>query len=116
MTEISITSVPRDFKSDSRFKREMCIRDRYFDTHPITGVRFEGFEIPFFNEAVDLCKRAAMVVPQVQYVGWDVAITPSGPVIIEGNSFTGYDMPQNHKFHEDRCGLLKQFKEAFGEV
>ncbi len=89
---------------------------RYFDTHPITGVRFEGFEIPFFNEAVDLCKRAAMVVPQVQYVGWDVAITPSGPVIIEGNSFTGYDMPQNHKFHEDRCGLLKQFKEAFGEV
>ena len=36
---------------------------RYFDTHPITGVRFEGFEIPFFNEAVDLCKRAAMVVP-----------------------------------------------------
>jgi hypothetical protein len=30
--------------------------------------------------------EAALVVPQVRTVGWDIAITPSGPIIIEGNS------------------------------
>ena len=88
----------------------------YYDRHPITGIVFDEFKVPLYEEAIELCKRAALVVPEVRYVGWDVAISPDGPVIIEGNSLVGYDMPQNHKFHKDRCGLLKEFKEAFGEA
>jgi hypothetical protein len=55
------------------------------ERHPDTGVIFGGFVIPFFREAVMVVKRAAAMIP-VTVVGWDVAITPDGPVLIEGSS------------------------------
>lgn len=56
-----------------------------FEVHPVTNVSFLGYEIPFWNEVVNLCKRAALLIPEVRCVGWDVAITPNKPIIIEGN-------------------------------
>ena len=32
-----------------------------------------------------LVKQMAQVIPSVRYVGWDVALTPNGWVMIEGN-------------------------------
>lgn len=53
--------------------------------HPETGVPFDGFEIPYFHQAV----QAAMDLHQYLYgihsIGWDIAIGEAGPVIIEGN-------------------------------
>lgn len=67
-----------------------CVRkEQRYDVHPLTGARFEGFEIPFFREAKDLVRRASAVVPQVRFVGWDVAITDGGPVLVEGNYYPG---------------------------
>ena len=40
--------------------------------------------------------EAAQRVPQVGYVGWDVAMAEDGPLLIEGNTMPGYDMPQNY--------------------
>ena len=63
--------------------------DNYFEVHPITKEKIIGFKIPMFKEAIDLVKKASKVVPEVKYIGWDVAITPNGPVIIEGNCYPG---------------------------
>lgn len=54
-------------------------------THPATGYRFEGFEIPFFREAKSLVTRAALVTAANRLVGWDIAILADGPSLIEGN-------------------------------
>ncbi len=59
--------------------------------HPYSGIEFIGYPIPFVPEAVELCLRAAMEIPEIRYVGWDVAITQNGPVIVEGNCHPGYD-------------------------
>lgn len=59
---------------------------RVFNKHPVTGVVFEDFEIPCFTEAKELIKKVAGYMPGLRLVGWDVAISESGPVLIEGNS------------------------------
>ena len=54
--------------------------------HPDTGVVFEGFEIPFFKEAVEMAKELHSKLYRIHSVGWDIAITQEGPIFIEGNS------------------------------
>lgn len=63
-------------------------------THPDTGVNFLGFEIPFYEEAVDLALRAHSLLEDCPAIGWDVAITPNGPVLIEGNDNYEITLPQ----------------------
>ena len=87
----------------------------YYETHPDTGVVFKGFKIPMFDECIDLVKRAALRVPTVRYVGWDVGVTENGPVLIEGNTFPGYDMCQNHGHISEGTGILPRFERILGE-
>lgn len=54
-------------------------------SHPDTGVVFKEFKIPFYKEAVELVCRAHRFFYNVKSIGWDVAISENGPVIIEGN-------------------------------
>jgi hypothetical protein len=60
--------------------------------HPRTDMVFDGFSIPFWDQACALVERAALVFLPLRTVGWDVAITPRGPVLIEGN--VTWDPPQ----------------------
>lgn len=61
--------------------------------HPLTGTTFEGFTIPYFNQAKELVIKAAGLMPGLRLVGWDVGIGDSGPVLVEGNS--DYDISGN---------------------
>lgn len=63
--------------------------DNIYHTHPISNKKIVGFKVPLFDEAVNLVKECAKIVPDVAYVGWDVAISDKGPVIVEGNCFPG---------------------------
>ena len=87
----------------------------YYEKHPVTETAFIGFEIPMFRQAVELCLKASEVKPGLAYIGWDVAITPNGPVLIEGNILPGYDMAQNAKFHPDGIGLLPTVEKILGK-
>jgi len=59
---------------------------RVFNKHPVTGCVFEDFEIQYFTEAKELILKVAGYMPGLRLVGWDVAISESGPVLIESNS------------------------------
>ena len=52
--------------------------------HPTSKFILEGFEIPYYKEACNLVLKAVKFVPD-RYIGWDVAISSNGPVIIEAN-------------------------------
>ena len=64
-----------------------------------------GYKLPYVKEAIDLCRKAALVVKDVRYVGWDVYIAPDGPGIIEGNDYPGYDFWQLPEHTPDKTGL-----------
>ena len=63
--------------------------DNIYKVHPITNYPIIGFQVPYFKESINLIKEAALLIPQIGYIGWDVAITNEGPLIIEGNSYPG---------------------------
>jgi len=66
-----------------------CGRDykgERFVYHPDTGVQFVGFKIPRWDEVKEMVQRLANVLPQVRFVGWDLAYTDRGWVFVEGNA------------------------------
>ena len=87
-----------------------------FTVHPTTKMNLIGFEVPYFKQALELCKQAALIEPHIRYVGWDIAITPNGPVIVEGNDLPGYDMPQNYYVSGSDRGMLKEFEDLVGKI
>ena len=53
--------------------------------HPVTGRRLVGEVVPAWEEAEALVRRAAAAFLPVRAIGWDVGITPGGPVLVEAN-------------------------------
>ena len=62
--------------------------------HPTTHIKFDGFQIPCFEEAKKMVLEACLESDKILVVGWDVAISDKGPVIIEGNRRPGFDIVQ----------------------
>lgn len=63
--------------------------DFIYEVHPKSNIKLVGYEIPNYDKAIELVKECAKVVPEVKFVGWDVAILEDDVSIIEGNCFPG---------------------------
>ena len=63
-------------------------RDYFFNSysrHPNSGICFNEYVIPYFNDILILVKKAALLFPKIRSLGWDISVTTTGPVIIEAN-------------------------------
>ena len=73
--------------------------------HPVTHIPFRGYRLPYWDRVTDLVRRAAAAIPELPYIGWDVAFTPDGPIIVEGNANPAIDAqcgswePRGHEEH-----------------
>lgn len=84
---------------------------RVYEAHPRTGTVLTGYQIPMWDEAIAMCCEAAHVVPQMGYLGWDVAITEDGPLFIEANNMPGHDaFPQMPTQAPDKIGFKPQLQ------
>lgn len=57
-----------------------------FETHPVTGEKFEGFQIPHWDQVLKEAEEALREVPGINYVGWDFAIREDDVAFVEGNA------------------------------
>ena len=86
-----------------------------FTRHPDTHEPFKGGTIPFAAEAVQMAKDAAKLVPELPFVGWDIAIAPDGPVVIEGNAapMLVYGWQEMHGALLGERGMRREFEQVF---
>lgn len=86
-----------------------------YPKHPTTDTSIIGFKIPQFEEIKKLVTEAGKVIPEVKFIGWDVALSINGPCIIEGNDFPGHDIYQLPPHRTDGIGVLPQFEKVLGK-
>nr|MBA3273110.1 hypothetical protein [Chthoniobacterales bacterium] len=63
-------------------------------SHPLSGAAIDGNVIPFWQACRELCVSAHQKFPTVFSVGWDVAVTPEGPLLLEANPIWGIEVTQ----------------------
>jgi hypothetical protein len=76
---------------------------RWCDHHPVTGAPVAGRVLEAWPEVRALAEAAQRVFADRMLVGWDIALTPSGPVILEGNSYPDVHFLQ--RVHAQPIGL-----------
>ena len=81
-----------------------------YTKHPDTNLDIVGFRIPMWEEALVFVKKLADVIPNVRYVGWDIALTEKGWVLIEGNEKGQFlwQIPTKEGFRDEFEAICKQ--------
>mgnify|MGYP003888842339 CR=1 FL=1 len=64
------------------------------DRHPVTGAAIQGRFLPRWKEIATLALDAHRAFPQYPSVGWDIANTTDGLMLLEGNYNWGIVLPQ----------------------
>ena len=67
---------------------------QWVESHPVTGAQLVGATLPCWQSVLDLARAAHATVPDNGILGWDIAITPQGALLIECNENTGHGLYQ----------------------
>ncbi len=80
-----------------------------FRCHPVTGTEIRGFKIPYFEEAKAMVYEMIEKLHITGIVGWDIAISEDGPVLIEPNAVPD-PVLLNLPFSPERRGIKNQME------
>ena len=83
-----------------------------YTRHPASGAYLPGFQVPFWPALTACVYRAMDRVPGMGYVGWDIAVTPDGPELIEGN----WHWPGGNIIQFDGVGKYPLLRDCAGET
>lgn len=83
-----------------------------YTRHPASGAYLPGTVIPFWQEITACVSQAMDRVPGMGYVGWDIAVTPDGPELIEGN----WHWPGGNIIQFDGVGKYPLLRDCAGET
>ena len=83
--------------------------------HPDSGTEIYGRVLPNWNNAKEASLKLMRQLPFINYVGWDIVLTDTGPVFLEGNNYTGVRLAQIHSglLSDDR---IRDFYTRYGIV
>lgn len=93
---------------------EMDRRMKKFDFHPDTGAQITGKRIPDWETIKSGVLALTNKVPYLNFVAWDVLLTPEGYCIIEGNASSGCGIFQME--HGVRGSALGDIYRSYGVI
>lgn len=70
-------------------------QDHIYDEHPDTRFKFKDYTFPMWDEVVSFVKRIALNFCEIKYIGWDIAFSSNGPVLIEANNGPSIEIIQD---------------------
>jgi hypothetical protein len=85
-----------------------------YPRHPKTGRSFAGFLLPHWEATRALVSRAAIALLPLRSIGWDVALTPEGPVLVEGNVW--WDAPNELLLNPRNSATRREMAELLGRL
>lgn len=107
------------FSLNEKGKIDSNVIDDYgniYEYHPLTNKKFSEVKITGVKEAFELVKKLHLEIPQVRYIGWDIAFTNEGPELVEGNEYPGYGLLQFYKLYENKkTGHKKEISDILGD-
>jgi len=62
------------------------LKGKYITHHYDSNIEFENYQIPCWSDVKSVIKKLHLIFPDLRVIGWDIAVTSQGPVILEGNS------------------------------
>ena len=83
-----------------------------YESHPESGIRFIGYQLPEWDSMLAICKEMSSQVSDVKYIGWDMAYTDNGWVVIEGNSRGQFIGPQT----VFKCGIKAEVESIMADM
>lgn len=78
----------------SRVIRGAGMRQQELTAHPDTGAQLVGVAVPEWREVEELAVWAAGLLQEVRLIGWDIAVTDRGPVLVEANNAPDFSLVQ----------------------
>jgi hypothetical protein len=66
----------------------------WIDRHPDSGAPIAGRTVPGWRDACALAERAHLAFDDRAIIGWDIAVSEAGPIIVEGNAGPDLDIMQ----------------------
>ena len=83
------------------------VGNKYYK-HKASGLYVLGAKVPQWKRVLDTVLKAALVHPEVGYVGWDIAVSDEKLTIIEANEVGNIDLPQ--------CCCQRGLKEEYDRI
>jgi putative polysaccharide biosynthesis protein len=81
----------------------------WIERHPATGAQIAGYQLPVWKAAQQLAIRAHHAFRGRVLIGWDIAWTPDGLIVVEGNAAPDVDniqRPHREPLGDSRFGEL----------
>ena len=93
--EVPFNTAKDDIFSQINIETGVCFTNGFdesgeeYEKHPVSGIPFKGFQIPYWDKVIESSKDGARRISEVRIIGWDIAITEQGIAFFEGNPGSG---------------------------
>lgn len=67
-------------------RRGIGMEVEQIEIHPVSAAKLVGFVLPHWEDIKSLAKKCHSLTPENGILGWDIAVTPDGPIVIECNT------------------------------